>query len=211
MLICIYKHNFIVRFFSFICLVVFLCLSPCVKYIDASSVANVYATGLEIPATVGAEAAIEYMIAFFATLALGDAAYENRDALAESYMEYVDIKVENDQLTQDTCMLIYDKTTDAVKSIPWEDFKDDLKNVHDMSVDRLTDVYAKYCPQLLGSMKDFVTDVLSGDVYVEGLSDSLIEYDYVTTSDIENQYNGHGFKLNVKAVTKGSFREMLIN
>lgn len=191
----IYKRNFVVRFISFICIVVIFCMSPCIKYIDASCIDTVYATGAEIPVAVGAEAALEYLIAFLATVAMGEAAYENRDALAESYMEYVDIKVENDQLTQDTCMMIYDKTTNAVKNIPWEDFKEDLKNAHDISVDKLTGVYAKYCPQLLGSMKDFVTDVLSGDVYVEGLSDAFVENDFVTASDIEKQWSGLSYAL----------------
>lgn len=178
------KRKTMVRIVSLICAMVIVFTSPFVKYLDSACIDRVYATGMEIPATVAGEAALEYLLGFFATLALGDAAYENRDALAESYMEYVDIKMENDQLTQDTCMMIYDKATGAVKSISWEEFKDDLKNVHDISVDKLTDVYAKYCPRLLGSMKGFVTDVLSGDVYIDGLSEALFKDDSVTALDI---------------------------
>lgn len=185
-----------VRIVSLICSMVIVLTSPFVKYLDSACIDRVYATGLEIPATLASEVALEYLLGFFATLALGDAAYENRDALAESYMEYVDIKMENDQLTQDTCMMIYDKATGAVKSISWEEFKDDLKNVHDISVDKLTDVYAKYCPQLLSSMKEFVTDVLSGDVYVEGMSEAIVEYAPVTESDIGKQRRGDFYTYN---------------
>ncbi len=191
-----FKRKIMVRIVSLICAMMVAFTSPFVKYLDSNCINKVYATGLEIPVTVAGEAVLEYLLGFFATLALGDAAYENRDAIAKSYMEYIDIKIDNDQLTQDTCMMIYDKTTNVVKTIPWEDFRNDLKNVHDISVDKLTDVYAKYCPQLLGSMKGFVSDVLNGNVYVAGFSDVLVEYDSVTTLDIADQWNGQTYTLN---------------
>lgn len=93
----------------------------------------------------------------------------------------------------EACLQFYDISKGQTVLLPWSEVTSSLQNYHDYAVDTLTDVYAKYCPQLLGSMKEFVAEVLAGDVYVEGLSETIVDSEIVTASDITNQWSGHEY------------------
>lgn len=78
-MVCIYSKNFVVKLFAFICTVVILVVSPCARYFDALSIDTVCATGLEIPLSLGAEAVLDYLLAFFASLGVEET-FRNREA-----------------------------------------------------------------------------------------------------------------------------------
>ena len=105
---------------------------------------------------------MDYLIAFFASIA-AEETVRNRESIAEAYGAYLDSKVENIPDVDEPCLQFYDATKGSTVLVPWSEITDSLHEYHENAVDSLTDIYVKYCPQLLGNMKDFVTDVLSGD------------------------------------------------
>lgn len=189
------KHKLVFRIVAIIYAVILLVLSPYSKYIDSTSVSNVYAADLVV--AEGAAVAVEWLIALFASVGLGSAAYENRDALASSYKEYLDAQIDTEQFVidsvKDSCIQIYDKASDTVKNIPWQDYIDSLQEGHDIAVDNLTNLYAKYCPQLLMTYDDFVKNVLSGDITVEGFSDAIDTMEYFSADDISKQWSKENY------------------
>lgn len=191
------------RILSMLCAVVITATSPLVRYVDYSYINNVHATGLEIPLTLGAEAVVDYLVAFFASVA-AEEAVRNRETIAEAYSAYLDRQAESIPDVNEACLQFYDISKGQTVLVPWSEVTSSLHDYHDQAVDNLTDVYAKYCPQLLGSMKEFVAEVLSGDVYVEGLSETIEEYAPVTERDIGEQENGY-YDINV-AVTHTNFK-----
>lgn len=189
------KHKLVFRIVVIIYVTILLVLSPYGKYIDSTNISNVYAADLVV--AEGAAVAVEWLIALFASIGLGSAAYENRDALVSSYKEYLDAQIDTEQFVidsvKDSCIQIYDKASDTVKNIPWQDYIDNLREGHDIAVDNLTNLYAKYCPQLLMTYDDFVKNVLSGDITVEGFSDAIDTMEYFSAADVVNQSNGQSY------------------
>ena len=182
----------IMRALSTLCAVAIILTSPITKYADFSYINNVYATGLEIPLTLGAEAVVDYLVAFFSSVAVEEA-IRNRESIAEAYSAYLDRQAESIPDVNEACLQFYDISKGQTVLVPWSEVTSSLQNYHDYAVDTLTDVYVKYCPQLLGSMKEFVAEVLAGDVYVEGLSETIVDSEIVTASDITNQWSGHEY------------------
>lgn len=193
------KHKLVFRIVVIIYVAILLVLSPYSKYIDSTSISNVYAADLVV--AEGAAVAVEWLIALFASIGLGSAAYENRDALVSSYKEYLDAQIDTEQFVidsvKDSCIQIYDKASDTVKNIPWQDYIDSLQEGHDIAVDNLTNLYAKYCPQLLMTYDDFVKNVLSGDIAVDGFSDAIDTMEYFSAADAVNQRSGNPYIANV--------------
>ena len=197
------KHKLVFRIVVIIYVTILLVLSPYGKYIDSTSISNVYAADLVV--AEGAAVAVEWLIALFASIGLGSAAYENRDALVSSYKEYLDAQIDTEQFVidsvKDSCIEIYDKASNTVKNIPWQDYIDSLQEGHDMAVDGLTGLYAKYCPQLLMTYDDFVKNVLNGDIAVTGFSDAIDTAEYFSAADVVNQRSGKTYTASFTSIT----------
>lgn len=151
-----------------------------------------------IGGSVGAEAVLDFLLAFWASLGVGKVAYDNRSELWDSYCDYMDVKIQNNELsissTQDAALHLYDSTTDSVKSIPWQDLLDSFSEGFDSVIDGAYDLYACYCPELIGLTRDYVSDVVNGDLFVNGISSSIVSIPNVTSSEIAKQWSGEGYK-----------------
>lgn len=189
---CKLKNNICIKTISIFLSVILLVLSPYSKYIDTTSIDKAQATGIAI--VEGGKIAIEWIIAYFATLGFGSVAYENREAIAQSYIELETSKDEfNDKIENagyETCIQVYDAVDGTISNIPWQDFADSFQEGHDYVVDGLTDIYVKLCPELLGSCEDFINSVIYGDTYVSGLSEAIIDCKPITSDDIASQWSG---------------------
>ena len=170
---------------------VILSLSVGSSYFGACSV---HATEWVVAGGVGAEAALDFLLAFWASLGVGKVAYDNRSELWDSYCDYMNIKIQNNELaissTQDTALQLYDSTTKSFQNIPWQDLLDSFSDGFDSVIDGAYDLYAKYCPALIGLSKDYVSDVLDGAIYVKGISDSFVD----GISDVTDQWSGEGYE-----------------
>lgn len=146
----------------------------------------------------GAAYVVEWLIALLATVGLGSVAYENRDAIVSSYKEYLEAQIDTEMFiidsVKDSCVQVYDKASNTIQKISWQTLLDSMQECHDVSVDNLTGLYVKYCPQLLNSFNDYTTEVLSGDVYVSGVSDAIITDTSFNASDLEAQWSDSVFK-----------------
>ena len=130
---------------------------------------------------------------FFASLGLGASIYENRDAIEDAFTDYLQTQEfygEQYGSMQDTCIQVYNSNTNTKQDISWQDVWESLHEFHDEAVDNLTGIYVKYCPQLLGICNDFVGDVLDGDIYIAGISNTIAEYENIAEEDIEAQQSG---------------------
>ena len=183
----------LIRICALVCSAILIFLSPCAKYLDASRIDQVNAAELVIVGE-GAAYVAEWLIALLATVGLGGVAYENRDAIVSSYKEYLEAQIDTEMFiidsVKDACVQVYDKASNTIQKISWQTLLDSMQEYHDIAVDNLTGIYVKYCPQLLSSFNDYTTEVLSGDVYVSGVSDAIITYDTVTPSDVADHWNG---------------------
>ena len=92
----------IMRALSTLCAVAIILTSPITKYADFSYINNVYATGLEIPLTLGAEAVVDYLVAFFSSVAVEEA-LRNRESIAEAYSAYLDRQAESIPVVNEAC------------------------------------------------------------------------------------------------------------
>lgn len=187
----------LIRICALVCSAILLFLSPCARYLDASKIDTVNAVELVVVGE-GAAYVVEWLVALMATVGLGSVAYENRDAIISSYKEYLEAQIDTEMFiidsVKDSCVQVYDKASNTIQKISWQTLLDSMQECHDISVDNLTGLYVKYCPQLLSSFNDYTTEVLSGDVYVRGVSDAIITDTPFTASDLEAQWNGSLFK-----------------
>lgn len=179
----------------FLLSVVILSFSVGSSYYGAS---RVNAAEWVIGGSVGAEAVLDFLLAFWASLGVGKVAYDNRSELWDSYCDYMDVKIQNNELsissTQDAALHLYDSATDSVKSIPWQDLLDSFSEGFDSVIDGAYDLYACYCPELIGLTRDYVSDVVNGDLFVNGISSSIVSISNVTSSEIAKQWSGEGYK-----------------
>lgn len=183
--------NLIKRVISMAICTVILFLSPVSVYFSASNISTVHASGEIV--VEGASIAWEWLLAWMASVGLTAAAVENRDALMASYKEYLDAQIDTEltigEAVSDKCIEIYDSASNAVSSIPWDDYYNSLGNFHDTAVDNLTGIYMKVCPELLESFESFIDSIISGDTYIEGIS-NVIEERAFTSADYEAQWAG---------------------
>lgn len=172
-----------------------------------SNIDTVYAT--EVIAAEGAAAIVEWLVAALATIGLGEAAYENREALASSYWEYLKSRVElGDYITDSAksiCIQIYDTASNTIQNISWNDFMGSLDKYHNTSADSLTGIYAKYCPRIISGIDDFLSNVLNEDIYVTGVSDAIVEYDTISSAEIGRQWSGEPYTYEVVSTYKCAY------
>lgn len=185
------------RIFSFLFVVLIFFISPCSRYLDTSSIEKVYATGGELAAggALAADAVMKFLIGLFGTVAAAEAYEQYKDEVNQSFYEYMSAPGRWGEIigdsAKDACVKIYDKTTNTIKEIPWEEMMQSLVDGHDSVVDSLTGLYAQYCPGLLKSFDDFITDLLNDEVYIPGFSEVMsdtIFTDYESIKDISGNY-----------------------
>ncbi len=185
-------NSIIIKIFVFICSFIIIFMSPCARYFDTFHIDKIHAAGAPVVAE-GAVIAWEWLMGLLASAGLGAVAYENREALASSYDEYLQAQIDTDMFiahkVEDTCIQLYDKASDTVQNIPWNDYLNSINEFHDVAVDELTDVYVKVAPSLLGTFEDFITSIFAGETVVPGISD-YIEEQYFTNSDVIEQIKG---------------------
>ncbi len=194
----------LIKILAILCSVLLLWSSPYTSYMEISNIDTVYAT--EVIAAESAAAIVEWLVAAFATIGLGEAAYENREALASSYWEYLKSRVElGDYITDSAksiCIQIYDTASNTIQNISWNDFMGSLDKYHYTSADSLTGIYAKYCPRIISGIDDFLSNVLNEDIYVTGVSDAIVEYDTISSAEIGRQWSGEPYTYEVVSTYK---------
>ena len=190
------------RILSFFCAVLILFLLPCSKYLDASGIEKVYATGGELAAggALAADTVMKFLIGLFGSFAAAEAYEQYKEEVNQSFYEYMSAPGRWGELIGDsaknTCVKIYDKTSNTIREIPWDDMMQGLVDGHDSVVDSLTGLYAQYCPGLLKSFDDFITDLLNDEVYIPGFSAALqdtIFTDYDSIQNVDGTYNITGY------------------
>lgn len=82
-----YKKAILIKILAILCSIMLLWSSPYAYHLEVSSIDTVHAT--EAIVAEGAAAVVEWLVAAFATIGLSEVAYENREALANSYWEYL--------------------------------------------------------------------------------------------------------------------------
>lgn len=180
------------RIFAIFFSVLLLSLIVGDAFISTNDIRRVYATGAEVVAGAAAADAIwEFAVALLAATGLGGAAIANKDAVIESYMDYLDAKWETKQYLVDQVINIYDSATDTIRSIPIDELMDSLKNYHDSAVDSLTGIYAQYCPELIGITKEFVSDVAAKNITIAGVTDSFSTS--MTAEAVAQQWSGEPY------------------
>lgn len=180
------------RIFAIFLSVLLLSLTVGDAFISANDISRVYATGAEVIAgAAAADAAWELVAALLAATGLGGAAVANKDAVIDSYMHYLDAKIETKEYIIDKAIYLYDSAAEAVQSIPLDEFMDSLKNYHDSAVDSLTGIYARYCPELIGITKDFVSEVVAKNITIAGVTDSFATP--MTAEAVAQQWSGEPF------------------
>lgn len=189
------KDSLILKICVFMCSAMILFLSPCARYLDTYYIDKVHAVG-GAAVVEGVTVAWEWLVGLFAASGLGAVAYENREALASSYDEYLQAQIDTELFIGDkvkeTCVQVYDKASDTIQNIPWQDYLDSIKNFHDVAVDDLTDVYIKVCPSLLGTYEDFISSIFAGETIVPGISDYISEQsNFFTYDDFIEHSSGH--------------------
>lgn len=119
------------------------------RYLAASGIDPVNAVELVVVGE-GAAYVVEWLIALLATVGLGSVAYENRDAIVSSYKEYLEAQIDTEMFiidsVKDACVQVYDKASNTIQNISWQTLLDSMQECHDVSVDNLTGLYVKYCP-----------------------------------------------------------------
>lgn len=190
------------RILSFLCAVLILFISPCSKYLDASGIEKVYATGGELAAggALAADAVMKFIVGLLGSVAAAEAYEQYKDEVNQSFYDYMSAPGRWGELigdsAKDACVKIYDKTTNTIKEIPWDEMMQCLVDGHDTIVDSLTGLYAQYCPALLKSFEDFITDFLNDEVYIPGFSEAMsdtIFTDYESIQNISGEYVFNGF------------------
>lgn len=189
------KDSLILKICVFMCSAMILFLSPCARYLDTYHIDKVHAVG-GAAVVEGVTVAWEWLVGLFAASGLGAVAYENREALASSYDEYLQAQIDTELFIGDkvkeTCVQVYDKASDTIQNIPWQDYLDSIKDFHDVAVDDLTDVYVKVCPSLLGTYEDFISSIFAGEIVVPGISDYISEQsNFFTYDDFIEQRSGN--------------------
>ena len=180
----------LVRFTAILCSAILLFMSPCSKYMGAINMEHVQATEMVLGYYAG-EIAIEWLLAFFASLGLGVAVYDNRDAIEDAFTDYLQTQEfyeEQYGSMQDSCIQVYNINTNTTQDISWQKLLDSLSEFHNDTVDNLTGLYVKYCPALLLSFEDFVNEIINGDIEIPELSvalmdDTFSDYDSIQGSD----------------------------
>ena len=115
------RKKLIIRSIAALLAIVLIFLSPCAKYLESSKIDTANAAEL----VIAGEAAVyvtEWLVALLATVGLGSVAYENRDAIVSSYKEYLEAQIDTEMFiidsVKDTCIQVYDKTSNTVQKIP---------------------------------------------------------------------------------------------
>ncbi len=190
------RKKIIIRLIAALLAIVLIFLSPYAKYLESSKIDPVNAAEL----VIAGEAAVyvtEWLVALLATVGLGSVAYENRDAIVSSYKEYLEAQINTEMFiidsVKDTCIQVYDKTSNTVQKIPWQAFLDSMQNCQHIASNNFPGIYVKYCPELLESFNEYTAEVLDGNVHVDGVSDALITYKTITQSEIAEQWNDKAY------------------
>lgn len=149
----------------FICALL-IAFSPISNYVT-SSVNKVYAADWVIIGGAG-EVAIDYLVALLGTVGLGSAFVANRDEIIDLYNSKVQAEQTTREMAYDCAMKIYDKATDTVKSIPFDEYFDSLQSFADNTYDTVSDVYFKLSPEIISFTQEFVSDLVNGNILVNG-------------------------------------------
>ena len=178
---------------AILCSAMLLFLSPYAGYIDVYSIQTVYASDWAIGGGVAVDAILKFLIGLLGSVAAKKTYEAYEDEIYQSFYDYISFPDRLADLigesAKDSCVRIYDKTSNTIHEFSWDDVLESLHEFHDDTVDDLTSIYVKYCPQLLDICYDFVGNVLSGDVVIPGLSTELIDD---TFSDYESIQNADG-------------------
>ena len=191
----------LIKLLAIVCSAMLLFLSPCVRYIDTSSIQTVYASDWAIAGGgVAVDVILKALIGALGGYAAKEAYEAYEDEINQSFYDYISAPGRFADLigekAKDTCVKIYDKASNTIHEISWEEMMESFSSGHDAVVDDLTNLYAQYCPALLRSFEDFITDILDGDVYVDGLSSEFVEYENITDADIAEQLSGLPYTYN---------------
>lgn len=184
----------LIRFTAILCSAILLFLSPCAKYVGAISMEHVQAT--EIAVYEGSTYIFGWLLALLASLGHCADVRDNRKAIEDAFANYLEDPELYEELNgsmQDTCIQVYNSSTNTVTDISWQDVWESLHEFHDETVDNLTGLYVKYCPALLNSMDDFVADVLNGDVVIPELSTELMDNTFSDFESIQNPDGSYAF------------------
>lgn len=91
------------RIFAIFLSVLLLSLTVGDAFISANDISRVYATGAEVVAGAAAADAIwEFALALLAATGLGGAAVANKDAIIDSYIDYLDAQIATDEYIIET-------------------------------------------------------------------------------------------------------------
>ena len=183
--------------------VVILWISIGSSYLDANRMTKVEATGLTIVvATTAGEVSWDLLLLVLASIGLGEAAIDNRDALMDFFIDDLNKAAERDKLMKDKAIEIYDSTTGAISSIPWDEFLESLDNYKNSAIDSASGIYAKYSPALVQSIKDFVSSIVNEEIYIEGITE-LID-SCCDQYDIAAQWSGEMFPYEYNVIVRKS-------
>ena len=204
-----------------------LFLSPYAKYIDASSVPEVHDAAEAIGGGAIAVGTIaKWMGVTFGAIGAGEAYSRYEDEINEAFYDYISapsrasdemmkvarVNAENGNYKliplygNNVCTMTSDQTMEWVLS-------GGAASAAASLVDSLTDLYVQFAPWLLESFDDFMTDVLSGDVYIQGFSDTLdivdtfSDYESIKTVNGEYSVSAHASYLGSLHTTNDSWFE----
>lgn len=200
--------KFLIKLLAIVCSAMLLFLSPCARYLDASSIQTVYASdwAIVVGGGVAVDAVLKFLIGLLGSVALKEAYEQYEEEINQSFYDYISAPGRFADLVgekaKDTCVKIYDKASNTIQEISWEDMMEGLSQSHDVVVDDLTDLYAQYCPALLETFEDFVTDILDGDVYIDVISNAIVEYENISEEDIVAQNSGNLYTYNWSILNK---------
>lgn len=193
--------------------VIILSVSVGGSFFSTKNISRVYAG--EFAAAAAGEAAWEWIVAFLASLGLGATVVHYKDALIESYADYMhqDYQAKKEILEWfgDSAMNLYDSASGAVRSVPWDEYIEILKDGA-QDYDPLTGIYAQYSPYLIDGIKGYASALINGDIVVDGLS-SVFSGPLVSESVIKQQWTGESFNYvaNFKYTVKNSSGQINTN
>lgn len=190
------------QIFAIFLSVLLLSLTVGDAFISTNDISHVQATGAEVAAGAAAADAIwELVIALLSAVGLGGAAVANKDAVMESFTDYISAPGKAGEIINENVINLYDSAVDSIKSIPIDEFMDSLQNYHDSAVDTLTGIYAQYCPELIGITKDFVADVAAKNITIAGVTDAFSTP--MTADVVAQQWSGEMFDYSAYCYSSG--------
>lgn len=183
------------RVISTVLCAVILFLSPLSVYFSTENISYVYATGAEIPVVVGAgELVLEWLTALSGSLFVEELVRNHPDEVMSGLRNFIysdDITMEANKSIMVFTSQAAIAAGEAISSFTWEDLLSDisLPEYSNPALSDLKDIYMKACPELLDILKDFVSSIIDGETYIEGVSDALAEQAF-TGTDYEAQWAG---------------------